>query len=181
MLQRRQPTPATSLLRLPTAEDPATAAKDACLPPHSPAGPLVAAHWRRLEPQPATLRVAVPRLVLGLGCRKNVPADLVQNAVRGLLEQQGLEPLALTALATVHEKLQEPALRTLAESLHLPLRGFAASDLARCPTPNPSAAAGKRFDQPPFSVCEAAAMLGELSHAGELVEFLTLPAYERLP
>ena len=28
---------------------------------------------------------------------------------------------------------------------------------------------------------EAAAMLGELSHAGELVEFLTLPAYERLP
>ena len=147
------------LLRLPTAEDPATAGTDACPPPHSPAGPLVAAHWRRLEPQPATLRVAVPRLVLGLGCRKNVPADLVQNAVRGLLEQQGLEPLALTALATVHEKLQEPALKALAQSLHLPLLGFAAADLAHCTTPNPSAAAGRRFDQPPFSVCEAAALL----------------------
>ena len=44
-------------------------------------------------------------------------------------------------------------------SLHLPLLGFAAADLAHCATPNPSAAAGRRFDQPPFSVCEAAALL----------------------
>lgn len=139
------------LLRLPFAET------DTLPPAHE--GQLVAAHWRRLEAQPTTLRVAVPRLVLGLGCRKDVPADMVLNALQTLLEQQGLEPLALAALATVHEKLQEPALRALAESLHLPLRGFAASDLARCPTPNPSAAAGKRFAQPPFSVCEAAALL----------------------
>ena len=140
------------LLRMAVAET------DTQPPAH--AGQLVAAHWRRLEPQPAPLRVAVPRLVLGLGCRKDVPADMVMDAVRNLLEQHQLEPLALTALATVHDKLQEPALLALAESLHLPLRGFAASDLARCPTPNPSAAAGKRFEQPPFSVCEAAAMLG---------------------
>ena len=140
------------LLRMTVAET------DTQPPTH--AGQLVVAHWRRLEPQPATLRVAVPRLVLGLGCRKDVPADMVMDAVRNLLEQHQLEPLALAALATVHEKLQETALLALAERLHLPLQGFAASDLARCPTPNPSAAAGKRFDQPPFSVCEAAAMLG---------------------
>ena len=140
------------LLRMTGAET------DTQPPTHT--GQLVAAHWRRLEPQPATLRVAVPRLVLGLGCRKDVPADMVMDAVRNLLEQHQLEPLALAALATVHEKLQETALLALAERLHLPLQGFAASDLARCPTPNPSAAAGKRFDQPPFSVCEAAAMLG---------------------
>ena len=132
---------------------------DACPLPPAHTGQLVAAHWRRLEPQPTTMRVAVPRLVLGLGCRKDVPASLVIDAVHTLLAQQGLEPLALAALATVNEKLQEPALLALAESLHLPLRGFAAADLARCPTPNPSAAAGKRFGQPPFSVCEAAALL----------------------
>lgn len=129
--------------------------------PHPPAqeGQLVAAHWRRLEARPTTLRVAVPRLVLGFGCRKDVPAGMVLDAVHNLLEQQGLEPLALAALATVHEKLQEPALLALADNLRLPLRGFAASDLARCTTPNPSVAAGKRFAQPPFSVCEAAALL----------------------
>ena len=139
------------LLRMPVTEA-------STLPP-AHMGQLVAAHWQRLEVQPATLRVAVPRLVLGLGCRKDVPASMVIDAVRTLFEQQGLEPLALAALATVNEKLQEPALLALAEYLHLPLRGFAAADLARCPTPNPSAAAGKRFDQPPFSVCEAAALL----------------------
>ena len=148
-----------ALLRLPAAEAVTGPETDASPSPPAHAGPLVAAHWRRLEPRPATLRVAVPRLVLGLGCRKNISASLVQEAVQGLLEQHGLEPLALTALATVHEKLQEPALKALAASLHLPLRGFAAADLAHCPTPNPSAAAGKRFEQPPFSVCEAAALL----------------------
>ena len=148
-----------ALLRLPMPED-ATKAEAGTIPlPPVCAGPLVAAHWRRLEPRPATLRVAVPRLVLGLGCRKNISASLVQEAVRALLEQHGLEPLALSALATVQEKLQEPALKALAASLHLPLLGFAAADLAHCPTPNPSAAAGRRFGQQPFSVCEAAALL----------------------
>lgn len=155
------------LLRMPAVPDimpditpdgTATGAADYVLP-STQSGMLVAAHWRRLQPHPTTLRVAVPRLVLGLGCRKNAPVDLVSEAVRALLEQQGLEPLALAALATVKEKLQEPALLALAESLHIPLQGFEAAELARCPTPNPSAAAGKRFDQPPFSVCEAAALL----------------------
>ena len=139
------------LLRLPVGK--------ADTQPPAGEGQMVAAHWQRLAPSPTTLRVAVPRLVLGLGCRKGIPADLVQTAVHELLARQGLEPLALCALATVNEKLHEPALLALAESLRIPLHGFAAGDLALCPTPNPSAAAGKRFDQPPFSVCEAAALL----------------------
>ena len=139
------------LQRLPAGEAEAT--------PPEQLGPLVAAHWRELAPSPAILRVAVPRLVIGLGCRKNAPGDMVETATRKLLAAQGLEPLAVAALATVKEKLQEPALLALAERLGVPLHGFEAADLARCPTPNPSAAAGRRFKQPPFSVCEAAALL----------------------
>ena len=155
------------LLRLPVA--------DTATQPPAQEAQLVAAHWRRLEAQPTTLRVAVPRLVLGLGCRKGVPANMVIAAVHNLLEQQGLEPLAVTALATVHEKLQEPALLALAESLHLPLRGFAASDLARCTTPNPSDAAGKRFAQQPFSVCEASALLAAAQIFPAVTPRLLLP------
>ncbi len=120
---------------------------------------LVAAHWRQLAPRSGTLRVAVPRLVIGLGCRKNTPAPLVEAAVRNQLAAQGLEPLAVAALATVNDKLQEPALVALAERLRIPLVGFEAAELARRTTPNPSAAAGRRFSQPPFSVCEASALL----------------------
>ena len=139
------------LQRLPAGE------ADATPPEHR--GPLVAAHWRELAPSPAILRVAVPRLVIGLGCRKNAPSDMVETATRKLLAAQRLEPLAVAALATVKEKLQEPALQALADRMGVPLHGFEAADLARCPTPNPSTAAGKRFKQPPFSVCEAAALL----------------------
>lgn len=148
------------LQRLPAGED------DALPPDHC--GPLVAAHWRKLAPRPATVRVAVPRLVIGLGCRKNAPGDMVETAARALLSAQGIEPLAVAVLATVKEKLQEPALLALAERMGIPLQGFEAADLARCPTPNPSAAAGRRFDQPPFSVCEAAALLAaaQISPAG---------------
>lgn len=139
------------LQRLPAGE------ADATPPEHR--GPLVAAHWRELAPSPAILRVAVPRLVIGLGCRKNAPGHMVETATRNLLLAQKIEPLAVAALATVKEKLQEPALLALAERMGVPLHGFEAADLARCPTPNPSAAAGRRFKQPPFSVCEAAALL----------------------
>lgn len=121
--------------------------------------PLLAAHWRRLSPAPGLLRLAVPRLYVGLGCRKNLPPEAILPAVEALFAAHGLELRAVAGLATVTEKLTETALQALAKHLGVPLRGFAAADLARCVTPNPSEAAGRRFGLPPFSVCEAAALL----------------------
>jgi len=103
--------------------------------------------------------VALPSLVLGLGCRKGIPAPLVAIAVEGLLLRHGLEPQALAALATVTEKAQEPALRELSRRLGLPLLTFDAAELAAVTTPHPSTAAGERFGCTPFSVCEAACLL----------------------
>lgn len=120
---------------------------------------LLAAHWRALPPSPRVLRVAVPALWLGAGCRRGVEASLLWAALRALLDGLGLEKLALAGVATVEEKLREPALTALAARLGLPLRGFPAPALAACATPHPSAAAGRHFGLPPFSVCEAAALL----------------------
>lgn len=122
-------------------------------------GPALCVHWQRLPRRPGRLRAAPPLLVLGLGCRKGLPAPLLATAVEGLLLRHGLEPQALAALATVREKTEEPALRELAQRLGLPLLGFAARELAAIPTPHPSAAAGARFGCAPFSVCEAACLL----------------------
>lgn len=121
--------------------------------------PLLAAHWRRLAPAPGLLRLAVPRLYVGLGCRKNLPPDAILPEMEALFAAHGLELRAVAALATVAEKLTEAALQALAERLDIPLRGFAAAELARCATPNPSEAAGRRFGLAPFSVCEASALL----------------------
>lgn len=122
-------------------------------------GPLLAAHWRRLAPAPGLLRLAVPRLYVGVGCRKDLPPEAIPPALEALLAAHDLELRAVAGLATVTEKLTEAALLALAERLGIPLRGFAAAELARCATPNPSEAAGRRFGLAPFSVCEAAALL----------------------
>uniref|UniRef100_UPI00307C215B cobalt-precorrin 5A hydrolase n=1 Tax=Desulfovibrio sp. TaxID=885 RepID=UPI00307C215B len=122
-------------------------------------GPAVCVHWQRLPARQGRLRVALPSLVLGLGCRKGIPAPLVATAVEGLLLRHGLEPQALAALATVTEKAQEPALQELARRLGLPLLTFDAAELAAVSTPHPSTAAGERFACAPFSVCEAACLL----------------------
>ncbi|WP_301964364.1 cobalt-precorrin 5A hydrolase [uncultured Desulfovibrio sp.] len=122
-------------------------------------GPALCVHWQRLPVRQGRLRVALPALVLGLGCRKGIPAPLVATAVEGLLLRHGLEPQALAALATVTEKAREPALQELARRLGLPLLTFEAAELAAVTTPHPSPAAGERFGCAPFSVCEAACLL----------------------
>ena len=81
----------------------------------------------------------------------------------------------MAALGTVTEKLQEPALQELAFRLGVPLKGFDAARLARCPVPHPSAAAGRRFGLPPFSVCEAAALLAARKDSGCSEARLLLP------
>lgn len=82
--------------------------------------------------------MAVPRLVIGLGCRKNAPGDMVETATRKLLAAQGLEPLAVAALATVKEKLLEPALLALAPSgLAFPCTALKPPTLRAAPRPIP--------------------------------------------
>ena len=139
---------------------------------HAP--PLLAAHWRRLPLAEGLLRVAVPRLYVGLGCRKDLPPGMALAALNEFFAIHGLEPQAIAALSTVTEKLQERALRELAARLDVPLQGFDSARLAKCPVPNPSEAAGRRFGQPPFSVCEAAALLAARGEDGTGVARLLL-------
>ncbi|WP_291438996.1 cobalamin biosynthesis protein [Desulfovibrio sp.] len=140
---------------------------------HAP--PLLAAHWRRLPPCEGLMRVAVPRLYVGLGCRKDLPLGAALEAFEELFATHDLEMQAVAALGTVTEKLREPALLEIAFRLGVPLRGFDAARLARCPVPNPSAAAGRRFGLPPFSVCEAAALLAARKDSGCSEARLLLP------
>ncbi|MDR3320081.1 MAG: cobalamin biosynthesis protein [Desulfovibrio sp.] len=120
--------------------------------------PLIAAHWRSLPRRADLLRCAVPRLYAGVGCRKDVPREAVFDALEACFATVGLETRALAALATVTEKRRDSAIVYAAWRLGIPLLNFSAGRLAACASPNPSPAAGRRFGQAPFSVCEAAAL-----------------------
>lgn len=72
-------------------------------------------------------------LVLGLGCDRGVPPDLVARGVETLLDRHRLSLASVRELATIDLKADEPALRLLAERLRCPLRLFRATDLDAAP------------------------------------------------
>jgi cobalt-precorrin 5A hydrolase len=92
--------------------------------------------------EPALARAVLYRprsLVLGIGCDRGAPADLVDRGVEALLAGHGLSPGSIRELATVDLKADEPALLALSTRLGAPLRTFPAAELDATPgMENPS-------------------------------------------
>ena len=68
-------------------------------------------------------------LVLGLGCDRLTPSELVERGVRTLLEKHGLALASVKAIASIDVKKDEPAFQYLAERFGWPLRLFSAAEL----------------------------------------------------
>lgn len=78
-------------------------------------------------------------LVVGLGCDKLAPPELVDRGVRALLAEHALAIASVRELATIDLKRDEPALMALAARLGVPLRVYTAAELDRVPgIENPS-------------------------------------------
>jgi cobalt-precorrin 5A hydrolase len=78
-------------------------------------------------------------LVLGVGCDRGTPADLVERGVDKLLSDHGLSSKSVKELATIDLKADEPALLALSERRRWPLRIFSAAELDAQPgIENPS-------------------------------------------
>ena len=121
--------------------------------------PLVIIDWKKHDAEKNRLRLLLPHLFLGLGCRKETPSSLLLKAFQELCRTANVEKRALRGLATITEKAKEPCIQALAKELSLPIFTFPAEKLAQEITPNPSSKAGARFQKEPFSVCEGAALL----------------------
>lgn len=100
--------------------------------------------------------------VVGVGARRSAPAEEVLGLIREALREAGAPAGSVVAVATVAAKAREPGIAAAAAALGVPLRTYAAAELARVPVPNPSAAAAAVGTS---SVAEAAA----LADGGELV------------
>jgi cobalt-precorrin 5A hydrolase len=58
-------------------------------------------------------------IVAGIGCRKDAPAEAIEEVIRVALEQGKLKWRKLDALATHYEKRHEPGLRAVAQKWSL--------------------------------------------------------------
>lgn len=85
------------------------------------------AHW-------ANAVVYRPKsLVLGIGCDRGTPTELVARGIASLLERHGLSPKSVKALATIDKKQDEVALLELSQRFGWPLICYSAEQLDAVP------------------------------------------------
>jgi cobalamin biosynthesis protein CbiG len=113
-------------------------------------------------------RLLPRRYALGIGCRRGVPAERIEAAVSAVLESHGIDGSRIGLAASAELKRDEPGLLAFAAKHGLALRFFAAEELNRVETPNPSRAAAEHVGI--RSVSEAAALLAAGPGAELVVE-----------
>jgi cobalt-precorrin 5A hydrolase len=80
-----------------------------------------------------------PSLVAGVGCRRGVPWDEIEELFRQVCAAHSFSPLSLGAVASASLKADEPGLREFAARHGVPLRTFGLEELAAVgalPTPS---------------------------------------------
>lgn len=96
-------------------------------------------------------------VALGVGCGRGASLETVQNAVLQALARAGLDPSAVSVLATIDKKRDEPAILALAARNGWPVAFFSAEALSGVPVKGLSETVRRHIGTP--AVAEAAAML----------------------
>ncbi|MFF9506005.1 precorrin-3B C(17)-methyltransferase [Streptomyces sp. NPDC014724] len=118
---------------------------------------------RIVEPGSLAAVLRPASLAVGVGASRGAPVEEVVGLIRDALDEAGLSPLSIAELVTVDAKADEPGIVAAAARFGVPLRTYAAEQLARIEVPNPSGAPLAAVGTP--SVAEAAA----LAAGGELL------------
>lgn len=87
----------------------------------------------RTAPFATTLQAMPPVLVLGIGCRKGIPQDVLAAQAKAALAQIGSVRQAVCAVHTIDRKAQEPGLVALCKAHGWLLRAFSAAALRAVP------------------------------------------------
>lgn len=117
----------------------------------------LAVSCRSISPFDRTL-LLVPRILhLGVGCKRNTPAQKIRLAVERARSAAELSPLAVSSLSSIDVKRDEPGLLAYCAEQNLTPRFFAAAQLLQVPGEF-SASAFVRDTVGVDNVCERAAM-----------------------
>ena len=112
---------------------------------------------RNIAPFERTLTL-IPRILhLGIGCKRNTPAENIRRAVQIALESANLSPRALASAASIDVKRDEAGLIEYCASTNLPVTFYSAEEL-RAVEGNFSASNFVQNTVGVDNVCERAAM-----------------------
>lgn len=102
----------------------------------------------------------VPKVfTIGIGCRKNTPFEKLKASVLQHLEDCGVNPCAVEAVASIDIKKDEPAIVKLSQYLQVPFHTYSAGELS-CVPGQFSPSSFVRDVTGVDNVCERAALCG---------------------
>ena len=114
---------------------------------------------RKEQPFRETLQL-IPKIIhLGIGCRKGISQEAVEQAVAEVLEENGIDRRSIACAASIDLKAQEQGLLSFCESWQLPITFYTARELKAVPgsfTPSQFVSTVTGVD----NVCERSAMIG---------------------
>ena len=85
---------------------------------------------RRQEEPGIFLRLIPKKLVLGIGCRRGTPGDVIETAVRETLEEHHLDICGVSGAASIDLKKDEAGLLETAAGLGIPFSTYSSEELA---------------------------------------------------
>ena len=115
--------------------------------------------WREKTPFATTLQLIPRALTLGVGCRRGIARETVEQAVAEALEAHRIPRAALSRVCSIDLKAHEPGLLAFCEGWGLPLTCYSAEELLAVPGEF-SASEFVKSVTGVDNVCERAAMLG---------------------
>lgn len=76
-----------------------------------------------------TLHLIPQTVTVGIGCRKGISLEAVEELLNQVLKEQNLSVKAIEKICSIDIKKEEPALKQLADKLGIPLQVFSADEL----------------------------------------------------
>lgn len=132
---------------------------------------------RAQAPAPEPLRLVVPCIVAGIGCRRGACAEAIEEAFLLACGQAGISPSAVREAATIDVKAHEEGLLAFCRARNIPLATYSAEELSQVEgsvSPSDFVRATVGVD----NVCERAALANggklifpKLAHGGVTVAF----------
>lgn len=129
------------------------------------------------KPAPEPLRLVVPCIVAGIGCRRGACAEAIEEAFLLACGQAGISPSAVREAATIEVKAHEEGLLAFCRARNIPLATYSAEELSQVEgsvSPSNFVRATVGVD----NVCERAALADggklifpKLAHGGVTVAF----------
>ena len=76
------------------------------------------------------LKLIVPDLILGIGCRKETPQEMIEEAAASFIKENEIDLRAIAALASIDLKAEEPGLLAFSEKHKIPFHTYTAEQLS---------------------------------------------------